>query len=559
MANRNQILGLDIGRYAAKALLAAPKGDRVELLRAETLRLPAGAFDRRAILARWIKENNLTGNRCVVSISGQQAMFQPMFMVSGDPRTIEQAVSMEIVKLRDIAAETMTYGYAPFGGDQGERRILMAMARPAVINEAMDLVRDLELEILDVLPAPIALFNALVPAQVPGCTVFAHVGSSLTEVAVGGPGGLMFARAFAVGGQSFTDALAKVKQVQVPHAENLKTTGQCSIEDADPLVSAAMKRVADLWASEFQSCLAVFNSLFPRPADRPTRLVLSGGGMLLPGFSAYIAKKAGLLETVSDVRLPVEGDCTTPAVWTIAAGLAVSALRPRPCAISLLPQVVRDEQAFRREKPYWLAASVVAALILIAGLVGGYCDFKRMERHLTTQRASLERRRALVAQIEGAQARAQLMRDMTDPISKLLHVGPTVRELLSLAAKAKDPNDWITLVCDGESYQSKSPSTSPLGVPATESLDRRKHVITAVAEVATNRPARFEHMIIEGCTRKLDFSTVQGLIDRLEAAHLVASADLLSDDKLVQADPSETKGVDRKVKRFVIDVKVGER
>ena len=84
-------------------------------------------------------------------------------------------------------------------------------------------------------------------------------------------------------------------------------------------------------------------------------------------------------------------------------------------------------------------------------------------------------------------------------------------------------------------------------------------MITAVAEVATNRPARLEHMIIEGYTRKFDFSTVRTLIDHLEAAHFVASADLLSDDKLVQADPSESKGTDRKLKRFVIDVKVGER
>ena len=430
----------------------------------------------------------------------------------------------------------------------------MAMVRPAVINEVMDLVRDLELEILDVLPAPIALFNALAPAQAPGPTVFAHVGSSLTEVAVGGPGGLMFARAFALGGQPFTDALAKVKQVQGPHAENLKTTGQCSIEDADPAVGAALKRVADQWASEFQSCIAVFNSLFPRPTDRPTRLVLSGGGTLLQGFPAYVAKKTGL-DTASDSRLPVEGNYPTPAVWTIAAGLAHSALKPRACAISLLPQIVRDEQAFRREKPFWLAAGVVAALILIVGLVGGYCDFKRMEQHLNTQRASLERRRALVAQIEGVQSADRLMRDMTDPVSKLVHIGPTVRELLSLVAKSKDPNDWITLVSDGESYQSKSPSVV-LGVPE---LDRKKHMITAVAEVATNRPARLEHMIIEGYTRKFDFSTVRTLIDHLEAAHFVASADLLSDDKLVQADPSESKGTDRKLKRFVIDVKVGER
>jgi hypothetical protein len=78
-----------------------------------------------------------------------------------------------------------------------------------------------------------------------------------------------------------------------------------------------------------------------------------------------------------------------------------------------------------------------------------------------------------------------------------------------------------------------------------------------VSGSVTNKPVRLEHIIIEGFTPKLDFSTVQSLIDRLEAEKLVATADLLSDDKLVQPDPVDGKGTDRRIKRFVIDLKVG--
>jgi hypothetical protein len=557
VARRNQVLGLDIGRYAAKAVLATPSGDRVTLLRTASLRLPAGTFDRAAILSRWLRENNLAGNRCAISLSGQQVMFQPMFMVPGDPRTIAQAASMEILKLRDVAAETMTYGIAEFEGLRlkGERRVLMAMARPAIVAEAMELVRALDLEIADLVPAPIALFNALAPAHASGPTVFAHVGGSITEVAVGARDGLMFARAFAVGGQPFTDALAKVRQLQGPHAENLKTGGTCSIEDPDPAVSGALKRVADQWVAEFQSCLAVFNSLFPRATDRPTRLVLSGGGALLPGFSAYVGAKTGL-ETIADVQIPVEGDCPTPIVWPIAAGLAHAAVKPPLCPISLLPQVVRDEQAFRREKPFWLAAGIAAALILLVSLAGGYLDFKRMEKHLNTQRASLERRKALVAQIEDIQAQTRAMRDMVAPIQALLKTSPTVRDILALVTSAKDPNDWITLVCDGESYRSKSPSAALLGGSEAEMTERRRRMVAGVAEAPTNRPPGLDHIIVEGYTRKLNFSSVKALTDRLAAAPFIASADLLGDDKLVEADPTDGQGFDRKIKRFVIDMKV---
>ncbi len=555
MARKNQILGLDIGRHTAKAVSVAAKGNGVEVLRVETLRLPSGSLDRKSILARWIKEHDLIGARCVISLPGQQAMFQPLFLVPGDPRTIEQVAAMEILKLRDIAAEAMSYSVASFGGSHGERRVLMAMARPILIEESMAWVRDLGLDILDILPAPVALFNALAPAQATDPTLFVHVGSSTTEVAIGGPEGLMFARAFAVGGHPFTEALAKVKQLQIPQAENLKVTGVGLLDDADPAVNTAMKRVADLWLSEFQSCLTVFGSLFPKLSDRPKRVVLSGGGALLSGFSRYVALKTGL-EVITDIRLPTDGKCDPPAVWVIAAGLACAGVQPRKCEISFLPKSVRDEQMFRREKPYWIAAGVAAALILVVSLIGGYYDFKRMEKHLNSQRASLERRRELVSKIEAAQTRCSLIQKMAAPVDDLLHIGPSVREVLSLVAAAKHPNDWITLVCDGGSYQSKSPSASLRTSPEIGGSERRRP-IAAVSGSVTNKPVRLEHIIIEGFTPKLDFSTVQSLIDRLEAEKLVATADLLSDDKLVQPDPVDGKGTDRRIKRFVIDLKVG--
>ncbi len=554
MARKNQILGLDIGRHTAKAVSVAVKGSRIEVLRVETLRLPASNLDRKNIMSRWIQEHELTGTPCVIGLPGQQAMFQPLFLVPGDPRTIEQVAAMEILKLRDIASETMSHCVAPFGGSDGERRVLMSMARPNLIEESMAWVKELGLEILDIVPAPVALFNALATAHATEPTIFAHIGNSTTEIAIGGPDGLMFARAFAVGGLPFTEALAKVRQVQLPHAENLKVTGACQLDDHDPAVNAAMKRVADLWVSEFQSCVAVFNSLFPKPADRPKRLVLSGGGSLLTGFPNYVATKTGLAIT-TDLHLPTNGKCQPPAIWAIASGLACGSLQPKKCAISFLPKSIRDEQTFRREKPFWLAAGLTAALILIVSLAGGYYDFKRMENHLNAQRASLERRRDLVARIEAAQARDVMLREMAGPLDKLLHISPAVRDVLTIVANAKHTNDWFTLVCDEEFYHAKN--SPPSSTPPNNGSPRRNQPLSALAEADTNKTSCLEHLIIEGYTPKLDFSTVQSLIDKLEAEKLVVTADLLSDDKLVQPESGEGQNTDRRLKRFVIDVKVG--
>lgn len=556
MAIRNQILGLDIGHSTVKAVVASGNGTR-RFERAETLKLPAGEFDRQSMLARWVKENRFAGLPTVVAISGQQAMFQPMFMVPGDPRTIEQAASMEMVKLREIAIDEMTYGFAPFGGGVGERRVLLAMIRPDVLEGTLTLVRESGLDIADIVPAPVALFNVLAPppdASAPP-HVFAHIGHSVTEVAVGSSDGLMFARSFAGGGQLFTEVLARARQVPAPHAENAKISGGVTLTSGEPAVTAALSRAADMWIAEFQSCMAVYGSLFAQRRDRPQRLVLSGGGALLGGFPDYIRQKTGLT-VVTDAPMRVEGRFDSPALWPLAASLALLPTEARPCPITLLPQRLRDEQVFRRQKPFWIAAAGTAALILGVSLAAGFYDNQRLSRQLQGQRDSLERRKALVSQIEDVKQRTDAIRELAAPVVNLLRTGPTVRRLLSLVAESKDPGDWVTLVSDEESYYAKRPSDALLGENDDASGRRRAPGPAFVMDSPTNRAPIIRGVIIEGYTRKSSFSSVQTLIDRIKAAEFVASADLLSDDKLVQPERQEERAHDLRSKRFVISVKV---
>lgn len=559
MARRNQFLGLDIGHSTVKAAVSSGNGTR-RLERAEVLRLPPGESDRHAMLARWLKENGMTGLPTAVAVSGQQAMFQPMFMVPGDPRTVEQAASMEMLKLRELASEDMTYGFAPFGGATGERRVLLAMIRPDVLENTLSLIRDAGLEIADVVPAPVALFNALA-RQVPADAaplVFAHVGHSVTEVAIGNAGGLMFARSFAGGGQLFTEVLARARQIPVPHAENAKVSGGITLSAGEAAVTAALTRAADMWVAEFQSCMAVYTSMFNQRRDRPTGIVLTGGGAQLGGFAAYVQQKTGLAVN-TQTTLGAEHRFDPPAVWPIAAALALLPPEARLCPVSVLPQRLRDEQIFRRQKPYWIGAAAAAALILGVSVGAGYYNNGRMASQLQSQRASLERRKDLVSRIDDLKQRSEAIRDLAAPVVNLLRTGPTVRRMVSLISDAKDPRDWITLVCDGESYYAKRPSAALFSEGDDPGGRRKAPAPTTVFDSPTNRAPVLGTIIIEGYTRKANFSSVQDFIDKIKAADFVESADLLSDDKLVQPERQEERLNDPKSKRFVISVKVAAR
>ena len=412
-----------------------------------------------------------------------------------------------------------------------------------------------------VVPAPVALFNALARQCCKDATpvIFVHVGHSVTELAIGTAQGLMFARAFAGGGQLFTEVLARARQIPVPHAETAKVSGGITLSGGEPAVTAALTRAADMWIAEFQSCLAVFNSLFSQRRDRPQAIVLTGGGSLMGGFAAYIQQKTGL--TVSThVTLGDEAHFNPGAIWPISAALALLPLNQRTCPITVLPQRLRDEQVFRRQKPYWLGAAAGAALILGVNVGAYYFDNRRMERQLQVQNASLERRKELVAQIESIRQHTETIRDLGTPVVNLLRTGPTMRRMLSLVADAKDPRDWITLICDAPSYYAKTPSSALYGT-TEEAVGRRHNPLSSVVvDSSTNRAPIIRQVIIEGYTRKLNFSSVESLIDKINSStQLVESADLLSDDKLVPPETAEDRSHDPKAKRFAISVKVAAR
>jgi len=560
MAGKRKILGLDIGRTTVKAVWAVSRGAAVAIARTETLRLPADTADRRTVIAPWLAKLGAEGRKgrtCAVGFSGQGAMFQPLVLMDGDPRTPQQVATMERYRFNELASEEMSFSFAPSQGAGGQRCVLLAMARPGLLDEAIGFAHDLGLQVVDLIPSAAALFNALAPAHddAPGPVIYADVGHSGTELAVGTARGLLFARQFSVGGQAFTDSIARARKISAVQAESLKLAkGHMDSEDRD--LAQALRKTADLWVSELMACLAVYASVFSQPADRPVRLVLCGGGSLLPGFAPYVGAKFAL-----EVRVPASlsvgtPTSTVPSVYAGAAGLALGALGSGRTPLTLLPEVLRDEQIFRSQKPYWIAAGVVAGLILGVSVAGGLHDSQRKQKQLSAQEASLRHRQKLVQEIEELRARTETLRSMADPVRHLLGNASRLRAIVSAVALARDPADWITLVCDAESYYNPpAPSDAP-GGRADDTRRLARGGRPGRGDDARQESAPLDHLIVEGYTRTVNLSTVQKMIEALKQVDFVASADLLSDDKLVPREESEDGLRRNRARRFVIDVKL---
>jgi len=552
MGKADTVVGLDIGKFAVKAAWVRLRSGSPIVTRTEQLHLPPDGSNPTSLIASWAEQAGLGNTACVVGLSGQQAMFQPFVLPPGDPRTEEQAAAMEVVKFNEMASETMLYDLAPFAFNPGERRLLVAMARPTVVDQLIALTEDIGVKAVDVVPSPVALFNALEMASEPhdGPTIYVNVGHATTELAIGSSVGLLFARTFSSGGRMFTEALSRSGGLAYSRAEELKIA-EGFVPDPDSSVESPLAQTTDLWLSELESCLSVYKSLFAERKTQPVQIVLTGGASQLRGFREYVEKKT-LLPTVHAEHVRGSRKPEEATTYAVAIGLALSRLGVEPVTISLLPPHLREELTLRQQKPYWIAAAVVGGLILAVSLVGGCRDLRRIKNELGAQRASLKRRQELVQQIEAIKAGTAQIRHMATPIRGLLHAAPLLRDLITLVAETKDEDDQITIVCDADTYF----RTNPLGPSDEETARGRRRADAKLRrdDIATNPVC--ERVIIEGFTRQSNLSTVKGLIASIKEADYVESADLVGDDKLIDPD---TRYAARNLKRFVIEVRTSAR
>jgi len=549
LASRETLVGLDLGRHAIRAVWLAAASGTPRLLRRETLRLPFDGVGAREAIESWLDQKGLREASCAIALPGAQALFQPLLLAPDDPRTDAQAAEIEVVKYGEMMSDTMRHAHAPFALKAGERRLLLAMARAPAVDEALSRARELQLRVAEIAPAPVALYNALCAAAGAEPALFAGIGAGGTDIAIGSAEGLYFVRSFGVGGRAFTDAMARALKVPFALAESRKES-EGDLRGDRP-EQAALRQTADQWLNELKSCLSVYANLFPDPEARPRRLVLAGGGARLAGFAERVGEALGLPVAGADAA-GWSDDPAEAAVYATAVGLALAARNAGRCRISLLPDDLRYEREFRRQKPVWVAAAVVAGLIFAAGLAGGYRDNRRKADVLRMQEASVQTRQELASSIEAIRARNDKLRRMGAAVRTLVAGGPVLRDLLTTVQQVKDNEDWITMVADAELYFEKS---------AAGPVERRPVPgpgEPAAATAVPPAPPVFQRVLIEGYTRRGNLATVKRLIDGLAAAPFVASADLLSDDEVVAGRTAEIEGTIG-ARRFVLDVRLRDR
>ena len=576
MPRVKQIIGLDLGARNIRAVWVGIQNGQPRVLRAEKMELPLEGNDTTTLIRAWLEQHGILHGFASVAIPGTQLVFQPGRLTPDDPRTPRQAAEMELARFNDMVGDVMVCDVTAYDRADASRQYLMSMARPSVISDSLSSLEPLSVRPTDLVPSPAALFCGLSrPGEADASpTLYIDIGYSKTEIAVGTTKGILFARAFPMGGKQFADAVAKGTATTVQQAE-AQIVREGTLVPGGPCADV-LTPVAERWYAQLSAVLAAYRSAITGNGMSITGAIMMGGGAKLRGFREWVARRSGLEVCGPETLTPPAG-LSDYGTYAVALGLAYTSLElPGFSRLSLIPESLRDEVVFKEKKPYWIATAITFALALGVFTAGLVYKLSGESRRLEAERQELRKREKIDQEITRIREETAAIRKEAAPLRRLLVGGPASRYAISLVATSIAPEDWISMIADEETYmrteapqQSAKELVKPVRpgffVPGFRDNDPKAKESNNVFADAEAQPApgksKFAAFIIEGYTPNMSLGSVKDMMVRIRSGERVKSVDLLSDDK-VKA-PAELPDFIKQQKlpemrRFVIRMEISQ-
>ncbi len=378
-------IGLDIGSSAVRAAEVVVSGEKKTLRRFAQVGLPQGAVvegevqDKAAVVAalkRLWTEGGFASKKVVLGLASQRAMVRQVEMPPMPDAELRSALRFKISEFLPIPVEQAVVDFAPLpgvGGSSEMRRLLLVAAQKDVVTDEVAAVEAAGLKVRAVDSSSLALLRGVrglntVSGGAGGLEAVVCVGSQLITVAVRDGGVPRFVRTVALAGAPTAD-LSEAGALG-PIGEASRRGNRSTGLQVAP-VEARVSRL-DAIAGEVRSSLEYM--LSQSHAERFERVLVTGGGVMLPGVIEALSTVAGL--PVALAELPIQVDNRSIGLedealheasyrWLIAAGLATWGTDTFG-APSLLPPEV-----FIRRRERMLAAGAAALLAAIMLLLGG--------------------------------------------------------------------------------------------------------------------------------------------------------------------------------------------
>jgi type IV pilus assembly protein PilM len=302
-------VGLDIGSSSVKAVEIVPKAKGFELVRLGVVPLPPeaivqGAFLNSSAIVDAIREAlasaGIKATHAAVAVSGHSVIVKKISLPAMTREELEESIRWEAEQYIpfDVNEVNLDFQILSAGSTEGQMDVLLVAAKKDLIDDYTNVLGEAGLApaVIDV--AAFTVENAWeANCDVPADEVVAlvNVGAQSTNINILANGMPAFTRDVTAGGNQYTEEIQKTLSISFEEAERIKIGGK-SAEDAQEVVpqevEQAIRAVNETVIAEITRSLDFFAAT---SADgRVARVVLAGGGSLVPGFDTLLGERTSV-------------------------------------------------------------------------------------------------------------------------------------------------------------------------------------------------------------------------------------------------------------------------
>lgn len=369
--------GLDVGVSSLKAIKLRRDGDRVTVEAFDVIEhdkfLSEPDVDRdsliRSTLQKFVSKYPVRRDVVYISVPGSMTFSRFVKLPPVETKKIPEIVRFEAIQQIPFPLDQVNWDYHTFQHpDSPDVEVGIFAMKKELVAQVMSNFRAAELNIQGVQLSSLAVYNA---AAYDGMTegkgtIVIDMGAENTNLVVLDSGRLWL-RTINIGGNHFTDALAKSFKQPFARAEQLKKTAATSKYQKQ--IYQAMRPIfADLVA-EIQRSIGNYNQT--HRDSRLERVMGMGNPFKLPNLQKYLQQELKMdverLENFRNANVEKAAAFSESILsMTTAYGLAVQALGLAQINANLLPVEIARQMMWKKKQPWFIGAAALVALGAVA-------------------------------------------------------------------------------------------------------------------------------------------------------------------------------------------------
>lgn len=387
MLGKTAAWGLDIGFSTIKTVRLHKAGGGVEVRDFDVVEIEASDDEStrpqrlKAALAELARRRKFGQVPVYFSVPGNQVFFRRFNLPAVGDRKVSEIVRYEARQQIPFPLQEVVWDYQVRPTEAGGEMVINLVAiRKEIVEDLISVLRELDLNVMGLAPAPLALLNYVRYDINPTETsLILDAGAKVTDFVIVDGESFWF-RPLPVAGADITHALAQKFRIPFAEAENLKTK-MAESKQAEKMFRVIEPMLRSM-AGEIQRTAGFYKSL--ARDVRIGRVFGIGHGFRLQGLADFLSKNIELsLEMpagLDRVRISSAVDTTWFAEefsgMGAALGLALQGLGLAKVQMSLLPEsIIREIRAGLRHKAFIAVAAaflvLVACQYVAAGRQGG--------------------------------------------------------------------------------------------------------------------------------------------------------------------------------------------